>query len=272
MKLTSRFWPLLVFTFVGYSTVNIKAGWINFISTQFDDVSSGERAKINEGFISGGIENIKSTVDFAFDDADNIMIYKPELGGYHPDYTFYYCGDVDDPDMNFKWLTQSNDEVVDYAIPAGTGFFYWSRAEEGAANDFQLTFAGQVSAKPVEVKVFADYLNMVANPYPQGIDINGNGEGVTFDWAKLGVKESVEFAFDEADNIMMYMPELGGYHPDYTFYFCGDVDDPDMNFKWLTQSNDEVTDYVIPSGAGFWYWRRGLTDMTLPFTSPIAAK
>ena len=71
---------------------------------------------------------------------------------------------------------------------------------------------------------------------------------------------------------MLYVPDAGGYHPDFTYYFLGDVDDEDYNYKWVDCTNEEPTEDVIPSGVGFWYWRRGATDLTLPFTSPIAAK
>ncbi|MBQ0031228.1 MAG: hypothetical protein KBT68_00345 [bacterium] len=248
---------------VGYSTVTVKAGWLNLISAQFDAVGENARPALNDGFVSG---EIFGTDQYSYDDADMIMVYMPSLGGYHSDYKFYWSVDESDPSYNNVWLCTTDDEPTDYVLPADKSFFYWCRND----HDVTLTFAGAVKAEPVSAEITGNYLNMVANPYPAEIVLNGANR--SFAWETLGVKGSDQYSYDEADMIMLYVPTLGGYHSDYKFYWSIDESDSAYNNVWLCTTDDEPTTQTIPAGAGFWYWRRGAENITLPFASPIADK
>ena len=73
----------------------------------------------------------------------------------------------------------------------------------------------------------------------------------------------------QADTIMTYDGETQSYDKTYYFYADPANPDPTYDYTWDDTSTDDITDFAVQPGQGFWYRHRG-TGATLTFTRPYA--
>ena len=86
---------------VGYQTTTVKANDMTMIGIQFTDTGSTDGISIN------GIKG-NFTAGPTSGEADNLMVWDATTG-----YTayYYFAGEDPDPDYDYKWYEQGNDEL-----------------------------------------------------------------------------------------------------------------------------------------------------------------
>ena len=227
---------------VGYQTTTVKANDMTMIGIQFTDTGSTDGIAIN------GIKG-DFTAGPTSGEADNLMVWDAVNG-----YTFYYyfAGEEPDPDYDYKWYEQGNDELpTENKIAPGQAMWY---VRLGTAMD--ITFAGEVLGSDKAIPVKANDMTMFCCPYPtvtsiQNIAVANPTAGPTS---------------GEADNLMVW-DATNGYI--FYYYFAGEEPDPDSDNKWYEQGNDELpTENTIAPAQAAWYVRQGAAT-TISFESPV---
>lgn len=186
----------------------------------------------------------------ALETSDNI---KSWTGTGYSTY-WYYDGGDGDATYDKKWYNFTDDSTpTTDGLDATDGAWYISRGQK------TLTIAGEVSKTAAEVHLQDGY-NLVANPFPAAISLNGSG----IDWAAMGITGTA--ALETSDNIKTW---TGTGYTTYWFYDGGDGD-ATYDKKWYNFTDDSTpTTDSIAAGAGFWLIHRGAAT-TLTLVSPIA--
>lgn len=244
---------------VGYSKIRIVPG-INLIGTAFLKVDNEMRPDLQATFADAKGKATTGEYDGA---ADFIQVFDNAMKGYPNAFYFYAASNPEDydPDYDFKWLSNKDDEPTDFVIPSANAFWYTARGEF----EFELTTLGAVGRESVEVTLKPG-LNCIVNPFPCDLPLNGD----FVNWKDAGC---VTGEYDgAADFIQVFDQDMVGYPNAFYFYAASNPEDfdPDYDYKWLSNKDDEPTDYAVPAGGGFWFTYRGDKDITLTFKSPIA--
>ena len=261
---------------VGYTSATLVPG-LNMISDAFLKVGTDGKPLINE-LIKDQANVCNAAPDFLDGEADEILLYTDSIGYQNKNAFFFYAyPEEPDPYYDYKWCCEADNEEVGEesyeptfrSVPVGKGFFYWNRGQE----NINISLSGQVSTQDAQWTIVPG-LNLLSNPYPTDIKINGS-----FDWKALGAQDAADFLDGEADEILLYTDGIG-YQNKNAFFFYAYPDEPDpyYDYKWCCDADNEEegeesyepTARSIPTGKGFFYWRRGATNMTIDLTSPIA--
>lgn len=244
---------------VGYSKIRITPG-LNLIGTAFLKVDDEMRPDLNATFADA---KGKATTGEGDDVADFIQVFDSTMKGY-PNAFFFYDSEDPDPELDpyrFKWLDNKEQEIADFVIPSANAFWYTARGEF----EFELTTLGAVGRESVEVTLKPG-LNCIVNPFPCDLPLNGD----FVNWKDAGCVTGE--GDDVADFIQVFDQDMVGY-PNAFFFYNSEDPDPELDdyrFKWLDNKEQEITDYAVPAGGGFWFTYRGDKDITLTFKSPIA--
>ena len=101
----------------------------------------------------------------------------------------------------------------------------------------------------------------------------GTGESHTLQtqFADDATKAKFGTGDDVADTIMTYDGESQEYDKTYYFYADPDNPDPTYDYTWDDTATDDITDFAVKPGQGFWYRHRG-AGATLTFTRPYAVQ
>ena len=238
---------------VGYQKITLYPG-LNMIGGLFQGVGTGQSLTLQAQFSDDATKSKFGTGD---DVADTIMTYDGEHQEYDKTYYFYADPDNPDPVYDYTWDDTSTDDITPDSLAGAKGGWYRNRANAA----IQLTMAGEVPTNAVYTFTLEPGLNFVANPYPQEIALNGQFFSV--DHPVYGTGDDV------ADTIMTYDGEHQEY--DKTYYFYADPDNPDpaYDYTWDDTATDDITDFAVQPGQGFWYRHRG-SGATLTFTRPYA--
>ena len=220
---------------VGYETKAIDAGAWYMIGCGFEK-TDGQAFDIQE-FITG------QSTDWEAENCATIMVPTPEGGLI----TYQYLGIDSDEDENVigAWIKLGEGDPTSF--PVEPGFSCWFTDP----NDVTITVAGAVTPAIVggnEKVLLADTWNMICNPFPMAVQMNGDAKfdctGLATDW--------------ESENCatIMYPTSAGGL---ITYQYLGVDSDEDENVigAWIKLGEGDPTDMTLPSGSGFWIYNPG---------------
>ena len=158
--------------------------------------------------------------------------------------TYYYCGDADDGNGNYVegW---ADDIGMLVTTPLAPGKGFWLNAADESTT---FTLAGQVIGTATANAAGSLGYNLVANPYPQGFDING--EGVTWNLTPQNSYNGDDYISGWEQNASAIQIRVGNGYAIY--YYCGDADDGNGNYVagWADDIGMLVTK-TIDAGCGF---------------------
>ena len=206
---------------VGYvSTANIQAGKFYLIAQHFQDTTGGSvdlQNFITSSDMQGGTDDT---------DSPNLKLW---AGSHYDDY-FFYAEDMLG-EQNVWGQDQFMSENV--MVTLGDGAFLKT------INDCSISIAGQVaSADSMNVPLNSGTFNLIANPYPMALDLNGS---------KVGWADAIVGGTDDSDspNIKVWS---GSSYVDYYYY------EEDMlgEEKCWGQDQFKSDDAVVEVGKGFW--------------------
>jgi len=243
---------------VGYQGHATVGGKFNMPAVQFQ-VPGGASIAINDLFA----DTTMLTQGGGVVDADNIRVWNPVTSGYA--YYFLYNDESGyNPEWDGKWLDSSNPMAGPTTATLAPGTPFWLLRQGGA--DTNLTTAGEVpSAAEFPFNITKGKFNMIANPYPTDLALNGTNFVIDAAQAVQGG------GVVDADNIRVWNPVTSGY----AYYFLYNDEsgyNPEWDGKWLDSSNPMAgpTASGMPAGAGAWYLSQPATatDWTLTIKKP----
>ena len=217
---------------VGYQKVNLNEG-LNLVGSQFVNVGDEAALDINKVLETTDLPGLDESLAFQ----SSLKVWTGSM------YTEYGWCDADDgtnngmPEWDSKWLMSDLSGVAVAEIDAGEGFWIQTSAPATA------TFSGQVLTADTSSVTVEAGLNLICNPYPQAISI----QGVQSD-DLLGLDDN--FAFQS------YLKAWTGNM--YTEYGWCDADDgtnngmPEWDSKWLMSDLSGTAEVEIGAGEGFW--------------------
>ena len=258
MKLTSRFWPLLVFTFVGFTSKDdIRTGKFNTTAGVFQKVD-GTGFKLNEDMTVDGVKGGESAAT-----ADQIHFWTFNDKGVGIYEYFYFYED----DSESGWSLDGKgdpyfEDVHPEGLQAGTGFWYLATPDE---RERKITFAGGVNtAAYIDKDIVGGKYNFFGNPYPVRLKLNDKTQ-VKWEGAKGAMVAG------SADQIQFWMFTQEGIGTYETFYF---YDDGSESGWALDGKGDPYFEDVhatgMDVGTPFWYLAKEGTGKYARFYSPIS--
>ncbi len=236
---------------VGYTKITLQPG-LNMIGGLFQKVGTGKCLSLQDQFTDAKSEANYGT---ASDAADTITTWDAVRKGYTKIYYYYADPDNPDPTYDYTWDDADTEDIAETDVSEAKGGWYKNIGDD----PITLTMAGEVPTNAVYTVQLVNGLNFVANPYPQKIAINGDHfsvEGVVYGTAS-----------DAADTITTWDARRKGYTKIYYYYADPDNPDPTYDYTWDDADTEEITDFEIEPGQGFWYKHIG-TGATLRFTKP----
>ena len=217
---------------VGYSSTAVAANTWYMAGVQFTDTATGTGISLQD-FVKGDFE----PKEFWSDElaiAPMVQLYGPS--GYT---AYYYFSDAADGEDEVTAWADDGGDAVDVTLAPGQAL--WFKNPTAACS---VTFAGQVLAAGTKaITCTAGAWNMIANPYPMALALNG--DKVTWN------VEPKEFWSDElaiAPMVQLYGPS--GYTAYY--YFSDAADGEDEVIAWADDGGDAV-DVSIPAGGAIWF-------------------
>ncbi len=233
---------------VGYNTLDAVPGYNQFTAA-FKGVATTDGFNIND--ISG--DTVTGT---SLSAADVIQIW--DTSGVTPGYNVYFNYLYAGYEQYAGWMTTGATYFdTDYpnGLPAGTAFWYLSRnAAPGA-----LTVAGEVVSDPTTTLTIVPGYNMIANPYPAGLDL----DAVVWPAGSKGTSLST------ADVVQIW--DTTGATPGYNVYFNYLYVGYEQYAGWMTTGASYFADDYpdgVPVGQGFWYLSRGASNFTVDVARP----
>ena len=228
---------------------------LNLLSSGFFVVGSNDgRATFNTLFSD---DAAKAHADADEETGDKIQVWDNSIG--YVNYFFYTSNGADGEEYDDKWYAVTDDSApTQETLDAGAGFWYRNRGD----SDIQLTVSGEVSKNAQTVTV-EDGLNLIANPFPVDLKLNGG----TINWVAAGAHADADE--ETGDKIQIWDPTEG--YVNYFFYTSNGADGEEYDNKWYSVQDDSApTTDTIPAGRGFWYRNRSGKSFDLTIASPIA--
>ena len=213
---------------VGYTTRDVEADTYVMVGCPFEKVTGGD-LHIND-FIKGGDANLYP--DFQEDYFAEIQV---QNGGSYDYYWLEWDGEDEDKPY-FFWNGVAGE--ADFTVKPG--FCCWFRNPHACT----ITVAGQVTDTTKDsITVDADTYTMVANPFPEAVELNGEKVICSGLSANLYPDFQEEFYAE-----IQILNADGGY--DYYWLEWDGEDEDDPFFFWNGVAGEaEVT---IPPMSGFW--------------------
>ena len=221
---------------VGYNKVTLSAGF-NLIGSQFLNIGQGTQ-DINEFANNNTLPGLDDEYEFQ----STLRVWN---GVGYTTYGWYADGDGSDPEMDWpeadaKWIVNDQSDIAEVDMPAGQGYWIYTPTQA------TVTFSGEVPEGETKTIDVAKGFNLVANPFPEEIDIQ------TIQPDLPGLDANFEF-----QTTLRVWNGVG--YTTYGWYADGDGSNPEMDWpeadaKWILNDQSDIADVKIPIGAGFWIY------------------
>jgi hypothetical protein len=234
---------------VGYQSHATVGGNFNMPAVQWNAVGGGNVAISNLFSDTSMLTQGGSVFD-----ADSIKVWNPVDSGY-TQYFLYNDEAGYNPEWDGMWMKSGQTEPTGDTLAAGTPF--WLLLQGGVNTN--MVSSGEVpSVAQFTFNITKGNFNMIANPYPTALPINGTN--FVIDATKAIQGGSV---FD-ADSVKVWNPVDSGY-AQYFLYNDEAGYNPEWDGLWMKSGQTEPTAESIPAGFGAWYLSQPATatDWTL---------
>ena len=221
---------------VGYvSTANVQAGKFYLIAQHFQDCS-GTTVDLQDFITSSDMQGGTDDTD-----SPNLKLWN---GNGYVDYYYY----EEDLFGEQKCWGQDSLKADPIAVSLGEGAFIKTK------NDCSITVAGSVApADEMNVPLVSGKFNLIANPYPIALDINGN---------KVAWSDAIVGGTDDTDSPNLKLWNGLGYI-DYYYY----EEDLFGEQKCWGQDSLKSDDVVVQPGNGFFLkYSTPAIDINLKFS------
>ena len=217
---------------VGYTTVQVPADTWYMAGVQFTDVGTGTRISLQD-FLKGDFE-----AKLFWEDEAPIAPFVQILGsdGYEP---YYYFADAADGEEEITAWADINGDATDLTLTPGQAL--WFKNPTAACS---VTFAGQVlEAGTKSIACAAGTWNMIANPYPEVLELNSS---------KISWQVSPKLFWEDEAPIAPLIQVLGseGYEP---YYYFADAADGENEVTAWADINGDKANVAIPVGGAVWF-------------------
>ena len=217
---------------VGYNTVSVAANTWYMAGVQFTDTATGTGISLQD-FVKGDFEG-KVFWDDEMAIAPMVQIYG--ASGYTAYY--YFVDAADGSDEVTAWANGDGD-AVDVTLTPGQAL--WFKNPTAARS---VTFAGQVlAAGTKDITCTAGAWNMIANPYPTELALNGD---------KVTWNVAPKVFWDDEMSIAPMVQIYGASGYTAYYYFSDAADGSDEVTAWANGDGDAV-DVSIPVGGALWF-------------------
>ena len=160
--------------------------------------------------------------------------------------TYYYCADADNGAGGYvEGWADMDGYLVTKPLAPGKGLWLNNATDDNVT----FTLAGQVIGTATANAAGTSGFNLVANPYPQGFNINS--EGITWNLTAQNSYNGDDYISGWEQNASAIQIRVGNGYAIY--YYCGDADDGNGNYGvgWADDIGMLVTK-TIDAGCGFW--------------------
>ena len=173
---------------VGYTTTTLASGGYALAAAQFQS-TAGDTMDANDLVKASVAKNSYNGDDFIAGWETTTAKIMIRVGNTYE--TYYYCNDADDGNSNYvKGWADEWGQLVSKPLATGKGFWLNNETEDSVT----FTLAGQVIGASTANAVGSSGFNLVANPYPQGFDINA--EGITWNLTPQNSYDGDDFISD----------------------------------------------------------------------------
>ena len=230
---------------VGYQNFDIKAGKWYLIGAQFQTLS-GTAIDLQDFIKSENLTPGETEYD------ENAPTIKKYDGSGYVTYVYSSGNDMGDEFDPPAWLDNGGDPAANININVGESVWFMAKS------DASISVAGQVvSAGAKDVTLVANKWNLLANPYPEAFELNGD----KFDCSNL-VPGGNEYD-TSAPTLKVYD---GSGYVTYVYASENDMGDEFDPPQWLDNGGDP-TEVSVASGAGIWLmYKNSAESLTVKFT------
>lgn len=246
MKLTSRFWPLLVFTFVGYQGIETIKAYHKMIAPTFLSVGDVKQYSLADLKVTGYTPVDQDGGCFGGD----IIIHQLNASGYYESAMYYW---IDDGDLAAGWYASLGGDPIEggaASVKFDGNRALWILCGGDAEKDLTVVGAGQVNTEEVRYPTIrAGHIAL------------GNGTPVNLTLDDLSVTD-YEAECCYGGDIIIHQLNPSGYYESAMYYW---IDDGDVAAGWYASlGGDPIeggpTSVSIPAGKGLWVLQGGDTD------------
>ena len=233
---------------VGYSTQDVKAGQFYMVAVQFADVNAVDIADFNNFFATTCTAGeYGDGTDPSMSNAPQIQVLQSNGLGYDK---YFYISDAydssDNPVEGNCWADENGYiATADDMLTLSRGF--WFKAMSAGT----VTCSGQVSATAtIGNTVTANQFNIVGNPYPVALDLNG-AKSENFVAGAYG--DGTDPSMSAAPQIQVLQSNGLGY--DKYFYISDaydSTDNPVAGNCWADENGYITIGTQVPVGQAFW--------------------
>ena len=228
---------------VGYTTTTLASGGWALAAAQFQS-TAGDTLDANDLVKASVAKYSYNGDDYIAGWETTAPTIQIRVGNSYEIY--YYCADADDGNGNYVegWANDIG-ILVTKPLAAGKGFWLNNATDDSVT----FTLAGQVVGTSTANATGTAGFNLVANPYPQGFDINA--EGITWNLTPQNSYDGDDYITGWETSASAIQIRVGGSYEIY--YYCGDADDGAGNYVegWANDIGILVNKTIAPA-CGFW--------------------